>query len=171
MLLPVVKLCVLNQSANYWLLLDAFYCAFTLCISMKVDLAKIQLLNQSLIRGDFDLELQDFKLRMMRQVINILSLFLAFSSIYNQAKAHNMLATMFDPHFKNMKIIQDFMGCAHDAIQIVTNYDVNIVCLLLLQVFFHLNPIRAITHQSIIVEDDDFFLGILYQMMMQSCSH
>jgi hypothetical protein len=50
-----------------------------------------------LIREDFDLELQKFKLRMMMQVINILSPFLAFALAYNQAKAHNMLAIMFDP--------------------------------------------------------------------------
>jgi hypothetical protein len=60
-------------------------------------MAKFQALNQSLIHEDFDLELQKFKLRMMMQVINILSPFLAFVLAYNQAKAHNMLAIMFDP--------------------------------------------------------------------------
>jgi hypothetical protein len=67
---------------------------------------------------------------------------LAFASIYNQAKVHNMLAIMLDSHFKNMKVILDFVGYAH-AIQIVINYDINIVCLLLLQVFFHLNHVKA----------------------------
>jgi hypothetical protein len=38
---------------------------------------------------------------------------------------------MFDPHFKNMAIIWDFMGNAH-VIQIVTYYDTNILCLILL---------------------------------------
>jgi hypothetical protein len=42
-ILLVVKLCVLNQSHGYWLLLDALFFAFTLCISMKVDLARIQI--------------------------------------------------------------------------------------------------------------------------------
>ncbi len=92
------------------------------------------------------------------QVINILSPFLAFALTYNQAKVHNMLAIMLDPHFKNMKVILDFVGHAH-AIQIVTNYDINIVCPLLLQVFFHLKPIRATTNQLTIVEDDDLFFG------------
>jgi hypothetical protein len=46
-----------------------------------------------------------------------------------------MLAIMFDPHFKNMNVIWDFVGHAY-AIQIVTNYDINIVCPILLQVFF-----------------------------------
>jgi hypothetical protein len=49
MFLHVVKLCVLNQSVGYWLLLDAFYSTFTLCIAMKVDVVRIQALNQPLI--------------------------------------------------------------------------------------------------------------------------
>jgi hypothetical protein len=31
-LLPIVKLWVLNQNVGYWLLLDALYFAFTLCM-------------------------------------------------------------------------------------------------------------------------------------------
>jgi hypothetical protein len=57
MFLLVVKLCVLNQSVGYWLLLDAFYSTFTLCIAMKVDVVRIQALNQQLICGDFDSKL------------------------------------------------------------------------------------------------------------------
>jgi len=56
--LPVVKLCVLNQSVRYWLLLNALYFAFTLCIAMKIDVVRIQALNQSLTQGDFDSKLQ-----------------------------------------------------------------------------------------------------------------
>jgi glucokinase len=98
---------------------------------------RTQALNQLLIHGDFYLKLQEFKLRMMMQVINILSPFLAFALAYNQAKVHNMLATMLELtmlelHFKNMKVIRDFVGQAH-AIQIVTNYEsINIVCLTIL---------------------------------------
>jgi len=42
---------------------------------------------------------------------------------------------MLDPHFKNMKVIQDFVGHAH-AIQIMTHSNLKIVCPLLLHVFF-----------------------------------
>jgi hypothetical protein len=59
---------------------------------------------------------------MIMQVINILSPFLAFASPYNQANAHNMLAIMLDPHFKNMKVIWNFVGNAH-AIQNLIDYD------------------------------------------------
>jgi hypothetical protein len=63
---------------------------------------------------------------------------------------------MFDPHFKNMKVIRYFMGNAH-AIQIVTYYDTNIVCLVLLQLFSHLNHVRVTIDQPMVVEDDDLF--------------
>jgi hypothetical protein len=43
---------------------------------------------------------------MMAQIINILTMFLAFALAYNQAKVHNMLAIMLDLHFKNMKVIK-----------------------------------------------------------------
>jgi hypothetical protein len=44
-LLPIVKLCILNQNVGYWLLLDALYFAFTLCIATKANVLKAQALN------------------------------------------------------------------------------------------------------------------------------
>jgi hypothetical protein len=42
----------------------------------------------------------------------------------------------------------------------LTYYDTNIVCLLLLHVFFHLNPIKVIVANRLtIVQDDDLFFG------------
>jgi hypothetical protein len=41
----------------------------------------------------------------MAQVVQILMPFLAFSMVYNETKAHNMLVVMLDPYFKDMKII------------------------------------------------------------------
>jgi hypothetical protein len=51
-----------------------------------------------------------------------------------------MLAMMFDPYFMNMKVIWDFVGNAY-TIQIVTNYDTDIVCLfIILGIFFSFEP-------------------------------
>jgi hypothetical protein len=72
---------------------------------------------------------------MMTQVINIQTIFVTFTLTYNQAKAHNMLLTMFDPHFKNMKILQNFIGHTI-ALQIVIEYDTNIFYPFLLHVLF-----------------------------------
>ncbi len=56
--LAIVKLCVSNQSQGYiWLLSDALSFTLTLYIVMKVDVVKVQDLNQSLIHGNFDSKL------------------------------------------------------------------------------------------------------------------
>ncbi len=67
-----------------------------------------------------------------------------------------MLAIMFNPRFKNMKVIHNFMGNTH-AIQIVTNYETNVMCSLLFHVFFHLNHVKTTLDQPTIVENDDLF--------------
>jgi hypothetical protein len=48
---------VLCLELKCWLLLYALYYTFILCIAIKVDAVKIQVLNQPLICGDFDFEL------------------------------------------------------------------------------------------------------------------
>jgi hypothetical protein len=55
--------------------------------------------------GDFDSELQEFKLRMMAQILNVFGPFLTFSESFIQSKTYNMLAIMFDLCFENMKVI------------------------------------------------------------------
>jgi hypothetical protein len=82
-------------------------------------------------------------------------LFLAFYESCIIAKAHNMLAIMFDPCFKNMKIIWDFVGDSL-TLQVVAEYDVKIVYPLLVQTYLHLNPMKAIM-KPVVVENDNFF--------------
>jgi len=94
---------------------------------------------------------------MIEQVLNALGPFLAFSQSYIIAKAHNMLAIMLDPRFKNMKIIWDFVGDSL-ALQVVAEYDVKIVYPLLVQAYFHLDLVKVVV-ESIVVEDDDNFFG------------
>jgi len=55
----------------------------------------------------------------------IFMLFFAFSKDYNQSKAHNMLVSMLDPCYKNMKCIQNFMGNSI-VVQIVVEYNAKI---------------------------------------------
>jgi hypothetical protein len=57
--------------------------------------------------------------------------FLTFSMVYNNFKIHNMLAIMFDIHYKHMKCIQDFVNHSI-ATKIVVKYNALIVCPLLL---------------------------------------
>jgi len=70
---------------------------------LKIELGIIQVLNQLYICDDFDLELKEFKLRMMAQIFYICGPFLTFLASFIQTKTHNMLAIMFHPQLKNMK--------------------------------------------------------------------
>ncbi len=49
---------------------------FILCINVKIEVCRIHVLNQPYMCGNFDLELQEFKLKMMAQVFNVLGPFL-----------------------------------------------------------------------------------------------
>jgi len=67
---------------------------------IKFEMTKIQALNQPLIP-----KLLEFKLKMNSQMIDVLMSIIIFFGSYINVNAHNMLVIMFDPHFKNMKII------------------------------------------------------------------
>jgi hypothetical protein len=58
----------------------------------------------------------------MGQIFNALGPFLAFSESYITAKAHNMLAIMLNPRFKNMKVIWEFLNNSL-VLQVVVNND------------------------------------------------
>jgi hypothetical protein len=55
-------------------------------------------------------------------VIDVLAPFLAFAKIYSPLKAHNMMAIMFDPCHKNMKVIREYVGDSFTS-RIVEEYD------------------------------------------------
>jgi hypothetical protein len=92
---------------------------------------------------------------------------LGFTPTLGQVRVATMLAIMFNLHFKNMKIIWDFVGDSL-ALQVVAKYDTQIVYPLLVQTYFHLNPMKAVV-ESVVVEDDDNPFGKIFIMMMQSC--
>jgi hypothetical protein len=50
---------------------------------------------------------------------------------------------MFDPCFKNMKVIWDFVGDSL-GLQVVAEFDVKIMYPLLVQAYLHLNPAKAL---------------------------
>jgi hypothetical protein len=55
-------------------------------------------------------------------VIDVLAPFLAFVETYSPLKAHKMMAIMFDPRHKNMKMIKEYVGDSFASI-IVEEYD------------------------------------------------
>jgi hypothetical protein len=59
---------------------------------------------------------------MKSKVIITLKPFMAFTSSLQPWIAHNMLIFMSDPHFKNLQLIQDYVGL-EVAVTIVVKYD------------------------------------------------
>ncbi len=55
-----------------------------------------------------------------------------------------MLVIMFGPCYKNMKCIQNFVGNSIDA-ETIVEYDLKIMCPLLLLVYNHLNLGKELT--------------------------
>jgi hypothetical protein len=47
---------------------------------------------------------------MVVKIINVLHLFMGFTETFSWNKAHNMVVLMFDPCFKNMDCIMDYIG-------------------------------------------------------------
>ncbi len=90
-------------------------------------------------------------------MINVLTPSLAFSSSYINAKVHNMLVIMLDLCLKNMKMIWDYVGNMV-VVNVVLEYDFKVVYPLLLQVYPHLNCMKATTNPTTL-EDDDCFFG------------
>jgi hypothetical protein len=52
----VAKRCVLDQTHGYWLLSNVFNSVFLLCIVIKVDVCKIEVMKWPFVQGDFTLE-------------------------------------------------------------------------------------------------------------------
>jgi hypothetical protein len=77
---------------------------------MKVGAHVIQAKNQSFIPSDFQSKLMYFKLRMLSQVVCILSPSLAFATSFFPTKVHNMLTMMLYLKFKGMKVVKEFVG-------------------------------------------------------------
>jgi len=124
---------------------------------MKSKVVIIWALNQPLIQGDFDLELSKFKLRMHSQMINVLTPFLAFSNLYINVKAHDMMIIMLDFCFLNMKVIKDYVG---HIVDVIAKYDTKVMYPLLLQVYLQFNLVNE-TKNPTTLEDDEYFFGYI----------
>jgi len=61
---------------------------------------------------------------MQKQVNVVLQPFFHFMDFFQPAKAHNMVALMLDPRFKDLTLVRDYVGHFF-AIEIATTYNVN----------------------------------------------
>ncbi len=71
---------------------------------------------------DLHLEMKQLGVNMQLHEAIVLRPFLDFMDFFKLSKAHNMLALMLDPQFKDKSLVKDYVG--HDSsIKIATIYD------------------------------------------------
>jgi hypothetical protein len=93
--------------------------------------------------GEFESELEILYGRMAGEVATVLRPLLSFARTFDVGKAHNMLALMLDPRFKDLEVILNYVG--HDmAKQVVDDYDSKVLVPLLLKAATILSPIAAV---------------------------
>jgi hypothetical protein len=76
---------------------------------------------------------------MQAKVISVLKPFLAFASSFQPCHIHNMLIFIIDLHFMNLEHIRDYVDLEL-AMQVVINYDREILISLLLIVYHASTP-------------------------------
>ncbi|KAG0573230.1 hypothetical protein KC19_VG160100 [Ceratodon purpureus] len=135
----IVKQCILNQTREYRLLSDALAPAFRVSVELHDVHDQRALAVPALRVGNVESDIEMLKMRMAREAIGVLKPFLAFADVFNESKAHNMLALMLDPRFKGLECIIEYIGVAK-AKEIVQSYDKAVLIPFLIKVHKVLNP-------------------------------
>jgi hypothetical protein len=92
---------------------------------------------------EFKSELEILYGRMVGEVATVLRPFLSFARTFDAGKAHNMLALILDPRFKDLEVILKYVG--HDvAKQVVDKFDSKVLVPLLLKAATILSPIAIV---------------------------
>jgi len=89
----------------------------------------------------FDSKVFIFQKTMQVQIVKVIELWLCFLIAYDSHQVHNMLAFMFDPRFKSLWVLENYVGRG-DVIHLVIEYDAKVVILLMMTIFDVLNSIN-----------------------------
>ena len=130
----VVSACVLNQSRGFWLLSDALASTISMVVRLDTERGELEARVRAASIFDFDTKLLLLSARMREQVVKVLSPFLSFISSYKLATAHNMLALMLDPRFKELALVGSYLG-REVATQVAQEYDQKLFLPLLISVY------------------------------------
>jgi hypothetical protein len=58
----------------------------------------------------FDMEFHFLNKNMQHGVVKVIKPFLEFLKAFDSQQVRNMLALMMDPHFKSLRIVENFVG-------------------------------------------------------------
>lgn len=86
----------------------------------------------------FDVELQMLSKNMRQEVVKVMKPFLQFLRAFDSFQVHNMLALMLDPHYKSLRVSENYVGHGN-AIHLTLEYDMKEVIPFLITKFERLN--------------------------------
>ncbi len=92
---------------------------------------------------------------MQAQIVKVIKLCLCFLIAYYSLQVHNMFALMFDPCFKSLRVLQNYVGRGN-VIHLVIEYDAKVVIPLMMIIFYVLNPII----QEFAAQVDGSYVGV-----------
>jgi hypothetical protein len=121
---------------------DALHAAFSISVSMQMEIHQSETTTNNFIRGDFKFKLQALCLHMMAEMMVILAPFLSFTTSYTPNKTHNMFVLMLDPCFKCLDVVKAFVGW-EKVMEMVVEYDTKSLVPLLVATF-HLQNLGSI---------------------------
>ncbi len=75
---------------------------------------------------------------MWQEVVKAIIPFLQFLKIFDYCQVHNMPALILDPHYKSLRIIENYVGQGN-TICLACEYDMKEVISLLMTIFERLN--------------------------------
>jgi hypothetical protein len=76
---------------------------------------------------------------MQQEIIKVIIPFFLFLTTFDPQNVHNMFVIMLDPHFKSLRIMENYVGHG-ETICLASKYDVKIIIPLLMTCFDQLNP-------------------------------
>jgi hypothetical protein len=130
----------MNQSAGHWLLFHALNSIITISFKTReeVNVRPFEFLMDDDLGISF--KLASFALNIKFEVFWILDSFLSFMRTYNEKKAHNMLALMFDLRFKSLHLVSSYVS-KEQGVSIIKEYDRRALYPMLIKSYNHLHPI------------------------------
>jgi hypothetical protein len=134
----VVSSCVLNQHCGYWLLSDALANAINLCVKLTQKRLQLEIQMNPILAYQFDVKLFLLTSRMRLEVNHVLVPFLDYLHEFDPKKAHMMLALMFDPKFKDLSIVNNYVK-RNMAIIVTTRCDSKTLMPLLCSTYWKVN--------------------------------
>lgn len=93
---------MVNQTWKSWIFFDALNVGLLVNVFMQNEMERSEIIFFNLGGGDFEYKLGVLCIYMMVKIKVIFTLFMAFASISNATKAHNMIALMLDDYCLNL---------------------------------------------------------------------